>query len=137
MRGNKVVRIPKEAKEFPNYGKGKCLYCGESLMGHQTKYCCERHGIEYRYDIRPYMLVNWAGLRDLIFERDLYRCADCGGKPEEAHHIEPLYRGGEEYDMDNCVSLCHECHIERHRQLRAEDREREFKKIQCTLSKFQ
>ncbi|MHA1591703.1 MAG: HNH endonuclease [Candidatus Heimdallarchaeaceae archaeon] len=57
-------------------------------------------------------------LRRLVFERDQYRCQRCGMLAEEAgvglhcHHILPVkLEPIESADIDNCITLCKNCHI--------------------------
>lgn len=56
-----------------------------------------------------------------IFKRDGYTCQDCGlHEPEiiEAHHIISKKEAPEkQYDLDNGVTLCPNCHKRRHIQL--------------------
>ncbi len=48
-------------------------------------------------------------LDELAYERDGYKCAECGNADGiEAHH--PTYIE----DLDNLVTLCHACHKKRH-----------------------
>ena len=59
----------------------------------------------------------WAETRRAAFERDGWRCVDCGRPGRlEAHHITPLRKNGAPYDLDNLETLCRPCHIERHRR---------------------
>lgn len=56
-----------------------------------------------------------------IFERDDYTCQDCGSGGEQlnAHHIEPASENPSKvHDINNGVTLCVECHAERHPNLR-------------------
>lgn len=83
-------------------------------------------------------LKNWAELRVKAFKRDGFVCQDCGRGPGwpivcetwhnppklrwyypigenedvvlEAHHITPISEDGPEFDLDNLVTLCFECH---------------------------
>ena len=60
----------------------------------------------------------WNTLRDIVYRRDNYRCANCGekggpyGNAElHAHHIVPKSAGGRDItNKDNLVTLCGECH---------------------------
>lgn len=56
--------------------------------------------------------------RTAVFERDGYRCRDCGddrGGNLRAHHDKPMGQFPElAYDVDNGVTLCHPCHELRH-----------------------
>lgn len=57
-----------------------------------------------------------------IFERDDYTCQDCEsrGGNLNAHHIEPASENPDKvHDIDNGVTLCVECHAERHPKLRS------------------
>lgn len=57
----------------------------------------------------------WHDLRKEIYERDGYRCQECGEYGElHAHHVTPVYDGGNKWDRDNLVTLCRTCHIEVH-----------------------
>ena len=57
-------------------------------------------------------------LRSMVLERDGYQCVKCGStKDLQCHHImpvsvEPLLSA----DVDNCITLCKECHIEVHKK---------------------
>jgi len=55
--------------------------------------------------------------RTQIFERDDYTCQDCGerGGTLAAHHIEYVSENPDRaHDIDNGVTLCTDCHAERH-----------------------
>ena len=60
--------------------------------------------------------ANWDSIRRSIYDRDNYRCQNCGirGGPHgngelHAHHIVPLSRGGSD-NQENLKTLCKECH---------------------------
>lgn len=56
----------------------------------------------------------WALLRLRIFERDGWRCCECGKAGRlEADHIIPLSKGGAPYAPGNLQTLCRSCHIEK------------------------
>ncbi len=67
----------------------------------------------------------WRALRKLVLKRDKYRCVDCQvkayhsdycptGQKLQVHHIH--YDGIETmtFHPDQCVSVCHSCHMYRH-----------------------
>ena len=53
-------------------------------------------------------------LRHLVFERDRYRCRECGAtnKQTQLHvdHIKPVSKGGTN-DLDNLQTLCEKCNM--------------------------
>lgn len=54
-----------------------------------------------------------------VFERDEYTCQGCGAGGKDtylnAHHIEPRHESPEkETDINNGVTLCIECHADKH-----------------------
>lgn len=122
MRGDTFIRVPKPAKVFPDYGKGKCLYCGEPLPKGKRLYCRDWHGTQYRYESRDYEILNWAGIRELVLARDNHKCQVCGDPATVVHHETPISKGGAEYDQDNCISLCDDCHKNKHKKRMYEPR---------------
>ena len=65
----------------------------------------------------------WRALRRRCFDRDGWRCRECGGATAlEAHHIVPVHRGGAD-TLDNLRTVCRACHLDAHR--RPTDPERE------------
>ena len=68
----------------------------------------------------------WGPVRRNVLKRDEFQCQGCGRpQPErpgapgrlEVHHIIPLYKGGEPYEMSNLVALCPGCHKLEHSRL--------------------
>jgi len=58
-------------------------------------------------------------LRQLVLKRDGYQCVKCGetDKPLHCHHIYPVaIEFIESADMDNCMTLCIDCHKEAHKK---------------------
>ena len=60
--------------------------------------------------------ADWNSKRQSIYDRDNYRCQNCGirGGPHgnvelHAHHVVPLSRGGSN-NQENLKTLCKECH---------------------------
>ena len=61
--------------------------------------------------------ARWRRTRRAAFDRDGWRCVDCGRAGRlEAHHVTPLHKGGAPYDLHNLETLCRSCHIDRHRR---------------------
>lgn len=58
----------------------------------------------------------WDRVRRAAFERDGYRCTECGRAGRlEAHHEPPMREGADPYDLSGIRTLCRACHIARHR----------------------
>ena len=60
----------------------------------------------------------WAAVRRAVFERDGWRCFECGRAGRlEADHITPMQReaGQDVYDPNGLQTLCRACHIEKTR----------------------
>lgn len=58
-------------------------------------------------------------LRRLVLKRDNYKCSKCfsDDKPLHCHHIDPVINNPiESADIDNCVTLCIDCHKEAHQK---------------------
>jgi 5-methylcytosine-specific restriction protein A len=58
--------------------------------------------------------AKWKRLRRNVLRRDGGQCQvhgpRCADEAAEVHHVLPIARGGDEYDEDNCVSICRPCH---------------------------
>ena len=59
--------------------------------------------------------TRWRRFRLTILDRDKGLCTlqlkGCTGRAEHAHHIQPLARGGDKYDPNNCASSCAHCNL--------------------------
>ena len=65
----------------------------------------------------PLRRKRWAAVRRAVFERDGWRCVECGKAGRlECDHVVPLDRGGDPWDPDNLQTLCRSCHIEKTRR---------------------
>ena len=56
----------------------------------------------------------WAAVRRAVFERDGYRCVECGrAGHRECDHVVPLQRdpGQDPYDPNGLQTLCRACHL--------------------------
>ena len=59
----------------------------------------------------------WAAVRRAVFERDGWRCVECGRAGRlECDHATPLDRGGDPWDQANLQTLCRACHITKTRE---------------------
>ena len=60
----------------------------------------------------------WDAVRCAVFERDGWRCVECGKAGRlECDHVAPLQRepGQDPYDPNSLQTLCRACHIEKTR----------------------
>jgi hypothetical protein len=59
-----------------------------------------------------------AELREMVLERDKYTCRKCGSTEQlQCHHIEPVAINPiESADIDNCMTLCINCHKDVHQK---------------------
>lgn len=135
-----MLPISKEIKEKRGWfyiGKIKYFYrncnnCGNHYEGQGLEFCsyrCSRLAnpiVKYGKDNPSWKGDNrktslskslrisnkWKEWRKLIFERDNYKCLDCGsGGYIEPHHIIPLRIDmNKVFDLDNGVTLCKPCH---------------------------
>ena len=49
-----------------------------------------------------------------VRDRDNWRCVKCFSRLDlECHHIVPVKEGGRDA-MDNCLTLCRDCHLKLH-----------------------
>ena len=104
-----------------NYVGESRLYCSvdckkECPIFNRSKYSAEENNTKrYSREVQP-------ELRQLVFERDNYTCQKCEKYQDElntglhCHHYEgteinPI----ESADVDNCITLCKNCHIETHK----------------------
>ena len=59
----------------------------------------------------------WEQTRLRALEAAGWRCGRCGAAGRlECHHLTPLHRGGEPYQLDNIIVLCLGCHVAAHRR---------------------
>ena len=63
--------------------------------------------------------AKWTEVRRVVLERDEHRCQSCNGRHRslrlEVHHVVPVSLGGAEFDADNLLTLCRDCHFALHR----------------------
>ena len=77
-----------------------------------------------------YNSKQWEKVREYVLLRDHHECQVCGAPAEEVHHIKHLNPdniGDANITMnpDNLISLCRECHFEKHRGEHGNGRKKE------------
>lgn len=123
----------------------KCVYCGKwftplemqirrrlqsingTMAGENRLYCSEecktlcptfRRHFHYKSQEGENSREVSPELRQLVFERDNWTCQKCEqkGGSLQCHHINPVKKNPiESGDIDNCITLCIECHKGVHR----------------------
>ena len=67
--------------------------------------------IHRKYKIKA---LEWLAIRNLILERDLFKCQDCGKNHHEnildVHHKIP-FRISQDNSLNNLITLCRSCHM--------------------------
>ncbi len=100
-------------------GKGKGeqnLYCSDNCKKSCPTYGQQKHPKGFKQgtsrEVQP-------SLRKLVLKRDNYQCVKCGSIDRQlhCHHltgvvINPI----ESADVDNCVTLCYDCHKATHKE---------------------
>lgn len=109
--------VKNRVKGINNLGAENRLYCSQ-----ECKKACPIFGqqmypkgfrITTSREVQP-------ELRQLVFKRDSYMCQKCGRYIPEVqihcHHITGVVQNPiESADVDNCITLCKECHKDVHR----------------------
>lgn len=109
--------------------KRQCSWCGGDLKNNrQTSFCCK--DCSKKFNNMAVWNRTTAPLPYRILHRDKFICQDCGtfigytneygmnipiGIAAEVHHILPVSEGGSDH-QSNLISLCSDCHRERHRR---------------------
>jgi hypothetical protein len=93
-------------KACPIYSKSP-----EQLMKEDAVRVGRLQWLELNREVQP-------ELRQMVLKRDGYKCINCGSEgPLHCHHVlpvaaEPLLSA----DIDNCITLCENCHRKAHKQ---------------------
>lgn len=106
------IKLENNAVTENNFCSRECYYLwlSKAMRGegnHQYKGANESHGFT-------------DAEREKIFRRDSYICQDCGDSNAfiNAHHISPVYeRPDLEHEIENGITLCVECHANRHQKM--------------------
>jgi 5-methylcytosine-specific restriction enzyme A len=94
---------------------GRNLYCSEECK----QECPTYSQIKYPKGFKPSTSREvQPELRKLVFERDNWSCVKCGiGENLHCHHIDPVINNPiESADINNCMTVCKNCHKEIHKK---------------------
>jgi len=91
------------------------FYCSDDCKNNCNIYGQKKYPKKHRKDISREVQPQ---LRKLVFERDNWICQKChNDKNLHCHHYEGIEINPiESADMDNCITLCKECHKTVHKQ---------------------
>jgi len=108
-----------------NYNNENRFYCSNSCKNSCSIFNKSPEQIEREDAIRAGRL-QWLELqrevqpelRQMVLERDEYECVKCGSTNKlQCHHIQPVsIEPLLSADIDNCITLCSDCHKETHQQ---------------------
>jgi hypothetical protein len=122
----RINNIRNRIQAINNTNKGECkLYCSdecknicpiyykpvETIIKEDAIRAGRLSWLELNREVQP-------ELRKMVLERDEYQCVKCDSSENlHCHHIypvniEPLFSA----DMDNCITLCIDCHKETHKK---------------------
>jgi hypothetical protein len=125
VRAAQPARVDVDAEERVRVGKkkyryarGTCSLCGQSkrVNGAGLLRLHEHNGATCDGSAKPPRVkptpTGWRSVRRAALVRDEYSCRKCGRPNElEVHHIkERTFGGGDE--LENLITLCHDCHCE-------------------------
>lgn len=111
------------------YQEGQCPWCGRTVKSEERLYCSDACRREFENTTVWHRNRDPYSLR--ILYRDNFTCQDCGtfhavvnengmAVPAddgrlEVHHIKFVSDGGGD-EPENLVTLCHDCHVKRHKK---------------------
>lgn len=124
-----------EKAKLPKANGAQCIICGDKFdkPDKRRSYCSQECFSKWFYSLA---IDSWSRIRDEVLKRD-GECVKCGVKIGtkqeqfnknnislikfysstvvfEVHHVKPIYEGGDEFNPDNCITLCYDCHKEMH-----------------------
>ena len=85
----------------------------EVLERRYKDYYIKRDIVDSKYTLQDNSINARRKLRSIVLNRDGFKCTKCNSSISlETHHILPVSTYPElELTVDNCVTLCHTCHI--------------------------
>lgn len=116
-RGTDTSAYQTARSKLPQPDGKHCILCGKDLPKRRRKYCSDKCYDDW---YRKFPRFYWPDFRWAALERDKHTCVKCGNKSSDkdkdgwnhvmiVDHIKPIALGGEEFDMENCQTLCWEC----------------------------
>ena len=123
-----------EKAKLPKPDGVHCITCGKPFdkQDKRRSYCSQDCFSKWYYSLA---IDSWSRIKSEVLKRD-ESCLKCGVKigtanPEwqkgssiikrchreivfEVHHVKPICDGGEEFNPNNCITLCYDCHRNMH-----------------------
>ena len=125
-----------EKAKLPKPDGKHCIICDKDLPKGRKKYCSDECFTNWYITIAKF---DWNVLRNEVLRRDNFTCKICRKNQElykekymiedriEVHHIKPIKNEGDEFDINNCITLCHQCHKEEHKRLNSLNKLKKYK----------
>ena len=108
--------VRSKAWAISHKGHGECnIYCSEWCKYNCPTFNKSKYPKGFRQstsrEVQPQ-------LRKMVFVRDNYTCNKCGSNENlHCHHLTGVEQNPiESADIDNCITLCYDCHMEVHKQ---------------------
>jgi len=107
---HKDILLPPQPGQRAKYA---CRICGLPANPPFKFYCSERHQHQFNTNVCGQM---WPTFRERIIKRDNHQCQHCAQTENlYVHHIKPVKtHPALEYEPENCITLCHQCHQKAH-----------------------
>ena len=112
-----VGQLTDRIRAINNLGRGDSnLYCSDTC-----KTTCPIYRRVSKISNQSFRSIQ-PELREMVFDRDNSVCFICGRSKDDfpelifhCHHVDPIINNPiESADIDNCITLCKECHLEVH-----------------------
>lgn len=111
-------KYQKAKAKLPSPDGKHCVICKKKLPKWKRKYCSNECWNDW-FNSNSH-IFDWNALKEKALGRDKRTCQECGhnenfgDNPLQVHHIKPISEGGKEFDINNCITLCHKCHWKKH-----------------------
>jgi len=91
-------------------GYNYCRWCGTEITEHKLKTFCSPRCLRDFF-----MQTDWKRVREVVYVRDGGICMKCGKPVDKKNfhvdHIQPLSKGGEEWNLNNLELSCPFCNL--------------------------
>jgi hypothetical protein len=110
------ARVRKKQNEAESVGLCQRCY-KQPISPPSTIYCAACYPRHLASNQATHSKLHFGGNREMVLERDAYRCVACGSTDRlEVHHID---RNRSNTQPENLITLCHPCHYTLTRMMNA------------------